>query len=122
MSARIAEADLDKVPVREGIARLVRSFVTLGSKYAALAYGVMKEASDKKDLDRKILRPIRALIKRGVADGTLRDDIPAEVQFEILGSLLEKALDLILHKDLGLEQASSVITSLFLDGAASRPG
>src|SRR6266498_165768 len=48
---RVADAELDRVPVREGIARLARGFVTAGSKYAVLAQ-TRKDPATTAELDR----------------------------------------------------------------------
>jgi TetR/AcrR family transcriptional regulator, mexCD-oprJ operon repressor len=116
LSARIADADVDRVPVAEGIARLVRGFLSAGVKYAALA-SVDKSGPEADELDRRLSEPVRALLRRGAADGTLRDDIALDVQFEFFTGLLEKGLGIVARGNLGVEQASAAVVDVFLDGA-----
>jgi AcrR family transcriptional regulator len=120
---RIADAELDTVPVEEGIARLTRGFVTSGSRYVALMNAKQAGALTKLDpaeIDRRIAEPVRALLRRGAADGTLRGDLPPEVLFEMFTGLLEKALHLVMRGGVGVEQASAAVTTLFLNGALHR--
>lgn len=114
---RIDDAAIDTVPVTEGIARLTRGFLAAGGKYAALAN---TRPADKADLEPRLTEPVRALLRRGVKDGTLRDDLPEPVLFAMLTGLLERTLYLVLRHELGGEQAAAAITSVFLDGAARR--
>ncbi len=112
---RVADAELDRVPVREGIARLARGFVTAGSKYAVLAQ-TRKDPATTAELDRLLGAPVRALLARGIAEGTLRADLPADLQFALFTGLLEHVLALVAAKRIGIEQASAAITTVFLDG------
>lgn len=117
---RIADAELDTVPVHAGIARLARGFVTAGSKYAAIINTGKKRVDDLAEFDRKLADPVRDLLRRGVADGTLRNDLPVEVLFEMFTGLLEKALQLAARQQLGVEPASAAIITVFLDGTRNR--
>jgi AcrR family transcriptional regulator len=120
LGTRIADADLAAVPVREGLARLIRGFLAAGSRYAALAQ-TGKKHIDAGELDRRVAGPVRDLIGRGVGDGTLRDDLPAELLFEMFSGLLERALYLVIRNQLGIEQASAATATLFLGGAGRAP-
>jgi TetR/AcrR family transcriptional repressor of mexCD-oprJ operon len=62
-------------------------------------------------------RPVRALLARGVGDGTLRADLPADLLFDTFTGLLERALRLVIEKRMGAEQAGAAIGTLFLNGA-----
>jgi TetR/AcrR family transcriptional regulator, mexCD-oprJ operon repressor len=78
---RIGEARPDAVPVAEAIARITRGLIATGSKYiAALAYLRPKPADAA---DPQVSEPLLQLFRRGVEDGTLRGDLPAET---LLGS------------------------------------
>ena len=77
----LAEADLDAVPVTEAIARVARVVATGGSKYAALIsrFGVSDYGGDA---EQQIDMMIRALLQRGLDDGTFRGDLTAgELRF-----------------------------------------
>jgi TetR/AcrR family transcriptional repressor of mexCD-oprJ operon len=117
---RIADAELTTVAVAEGIARVTRGFVGAGSKYSALLQEARKEPAEEAELDSKLGEPVRELLRRGVADGTLRADLPPAVLFELFTGLLERALQLVVRDELGVEQASSAMLTVFLDGARPR--
>jgi AcrR family transcriptional regulator len=118
LCGRIADAGLDTVSVTEGLARLTRGFMAAGDKYAALA-GVKKEIRDTESLDQEIARPVRELLRRGIADGTLRADVPVEVLFELYSGLVERSLLLVMRRELSGEQAAAAACSLFLHGAVA---
>ncbi|MFC4565451.1 TetR/AcrR family transcriptional regulator [Nocardiopsis mangrovi] len=126
LSARIADADLESVPVREGVARVARAFLTAGGNYTAVI-NLKHSRSGRAALplpaeaDRRLAQPVRALLRRGAADGTLRGDIPPDVQFEMLSALLERTISQMALHDWGTERASAVATALFLDGAVAPP-
>ncbi|WP_433700008.1 TetR/AcrR family transcriptional regulator [Nocardiopsis sp. CA-288880] len=120
LGARIADARVDSVPVPEGIARLVRAFLAEGRKYAAVVQ--LKPVREQKARmspgggEERVSGPLRALVARGVADGTLRSDVPEDVQFEMFTALVERALGLVLAGRLGAEEAGAVVGSAFLEG------
>lgn len=116
---RIAAADLDAVPLREGVARAARAFIAAGARYAAVVHVAKTYIDDPAEFDRAIAEPVRVLIRRGVASGDLRADVPADVLFEMFTGLLERSLQLVERGQLGVEQAGSVITTMFLDGASA---
>jgi TetR/AcrR family transcriptional regulator, mexCD-oprJ operon repressor len=113
---RIADAELDTVAVPEGVARVTRGFIGAGSKYGALLQTLRKQPADQAELDKKLGEPVRALLRRGIADGTLRADVPVPVLFDLFTGLLERALHLVVREELGVEQASSAMVTVFLDG------
>ncbi len=114
--ARIADAELDTLPVDEALARLVRGFLTVGSKYTALLQpGNMPEKSA--EIENQLTEPIRALLIRGIAEGTLRPDVSPDLLLDMFGGLVEKSLIAVLRGHAGVEQASAAVTTLFLDGA-----
>lgn len=117
---RIADAEVDTVPVADGIARLTRGFLAAGDKYAALANTRKDQLGDSDALDQHVAAPIRDLLRRGVDDGTLRDDLSVTVLFEMYTGLLEHALNMLLRREIGSEQAAATVTTMFLNGA-NRP-
>ncbi|WP_040792844.1 TetR/AcrR family transcriptional regulator [Nocardia paucivorans] len=114
---RIADAELDTVPVPTAIARLTRGFLTAGSKYAALLQPGIRLPDKDADLKQRLDRPVRELITRGVTDGALRTDLAVDALFEMFTGLLEKGLLMVLRGESGIEQASSAVVTVFLDGA-----
>lgn len=117
---KIAQAELDTVPVREGIARLNRGFLDAGDKYIALLHAGRK-STDPHVIEQRIAAPVRALIHRGVQDGTLRADIPPDLLLGMFTALLESALQMTTRARLGTEAASAAITSAFLSGVLTDP-
>jgi TetR/AcrR family transcriptional regulator, mexCD-oprJ operon repressor len=116
-AARLAEADLDGVPVAEGIARVARVVAAGGSKYAALV-GQFGPADAGREQE-QITTMIDGLLRRGIDDGTFRDDISAgELRF-LLGSLLQAAARLAAEHQAGVEKAAALITTVFLHGTGN---
>ena len=115
----LAEADLDTVPVTEAIARLARVIAAGGSKYAALIsrFGVSDYGSDA---EQRIDTMIRALLQRGIDDGTFRDDLTAGELHFLLGQLLQAAARMTAEHLAGVEKAAALITSVFLHGTERR--
>jgi AcrR family transcriptional regulator len=120
LTDRINEAELAAVPVVEGIARLNRAFVATGSKYVALRRSVQKPI-DPTEVDREIGEPLRALFRRGVAEGVLCADLTTEELVAAFVALLEAAITMSTTGGSGAERASTVVTRIFLQGALARP-
>jgi TetR/AcrR family transcriptional regulator, mexCD-oprJ operon repressor len=119
MRARITAAELDSVSVAEGIARLARGFIAAGSKYVALMPtnpAGHKAASKNSQSEQRLAGPLLALFERGVAEGVLRSDLAPEVLLDMFGRLLLSAIDRVTRENVGVEQASAQITSVFLHG------
>jgi len=118
-AARLAEADLDTVPVAEGIARVARVVAAAGSKYAALVSQLGPGNAGREDAQ-QIQTMIQALLRRGIDDGTFRGDITADDLGFLLGSLLEAAARLAAEHQAGAEKAAALVTSVFLHGTQRR--
>lgn len=119
VAQRVQDSDLERVDVREGVARVARSFVVTGSAFTVLARTNVKDAKDEAELDARVAEPLRALLARGVADGTLRDDVPVTIHFTALSALLEMGVNLAVEGGVPAETAAATVASLFLDGAAA---
>jgi AcrR family transcriptional regulator len=119
VSARLDAADLDTVPVREALARVTRALVACGVKFAVIVED--HRYVDADDVHRRVGDRIRAVFERGIADGTLRGDLPAEVLARLFGALLGGALRSMVQFDGGIERTSAAVCSLFLHGAEFRP-
>jgi AcrR family transcriptional regulator len=118
-ATRLAEADLDRVPVAEGIARVARVVAAAGSKYAALVtqFGPGNAGRGQQE---QIRTMIEGLLRRGIDDGTFRDDISASELGFLLGGLLETAARLAAGRQSGVEKAAALVTSVFLHGTGNR--
>lgn len=115
LELRLAEADLDEVPMPLAIERMARAFVASGSKFAVVID--LRQHFDMAELDRRIGEPIRAVFRRGVADGTLRDDVSVDLLARFWGASIESVLRSSSPFEGGIERASAAISSFFLDGA-----
>ena len=63
---------------------------------------------------------IDGLLRRGIDDGTFRDDISAgELRF-LLGSLLQAAARHSRRAQAGAEKAAALITTIFLHGTGAK--
>ncbi len=119
-ATRLAEADLDAVPVTEAIARVTRVVAAGGSKYAALVsrFGVTDYGGHA---EQQIDTMIRALLQRGLDDGTFRGDLTVEELLFLLGQLLQAAARMTAEHVAGVEKAAALVTSVFLHGTERRP-
>jgi TetR/AcrR family transcriptional repressor of mexCD-oprJ operon len=118
-ATRLAEADLDAVPVAEGIARIARVVAASGSKYAALVSQFGRGNISLEEQNR--IKPmIDALLHRGIDDETFRGDITADELGFLFGSLLEAAARMAAEHQAGAEKAAALVTSVFLHGTERR--
>ena len=118
IAAQLAAADLDAVPVTEGIARVARVVAAGGSKYAALVSQFGPANADREQ--EQITTMIYGLLRRGIDDGTFRDDISASELRFLLGSLLQAAARLAAEQQAGVEKTAALITTVFLHGTGNR--
>jgi AcrR family transcriptional regulator len=116
-SARIAAADLEAVPVPEALARLARALVACGTKFAVIIENPLH--IDREEAEQRFGEPIRAVLRRGMADGTLRSDIPVDGLAQLWGGLLQAAIRWSSELDGGVERTSAAMNSVFLHGAES---
>ena len=117
LAARIKEADLEAVPFEEAIARLARGVIATGNKYKALSADSSKYAETYANFDVEVVEPIRALFLRAVADGSLREDLPADLLMDLFSGLIKGALDTTANRGRGVEETAAAVTTVFLNGA-----
>jgi TetR/AcrR family transcriptional repressor of mexCD-oprJ operon len=117
-SARVADADLEAVPVPEALARLSRALVACGTKFAVI---LEKPLVIDEQVERGVGDPLRAVLRRGMTDGTLRSDLPVEALAQLWGGLLQAAIRWASQLDGGVERTSAAMNSVFLHGAERRP-
>jgi AcrR family transcriptional regulator len=123
-AARVSDAGLDRVPVLEALQRLLRAIFTVGDRYVVLArerITLLRQQQAAEPSERLYGAPIRALFQRGIDDGTLRDDLPADHLNALFGGLVLAAFAAGLPQTAGIEQAAAVTASMFLDGSRRRP-
>ena len=115
---RLAQADLDVVPVPEAVARLVRLVAAAGSKYAAVI--VPMRTRPASPAEQQIGTMIEALLRRGIDDGTFRADLTVGELGFVLGQLLQGAARMAAEDQAGVEKAAALVTSVFLHGTQNR--
>jgi TetR/AcrR family transcriptional repressor of mexCD-oprJ operon len=113
---RLAEADLDAVPVPEAIARIARVVAATGSKYAA----VVDAADPAGPVEQQIGTMIEAVLRRGIDDRTFRGDLTADELAFVLGYLLQAAGRRAAEHQAGVEKAAALITTVFLRGTQNQ--
>jgi AcrR family transcriptional regulator len=118
IEACIDEPRLDTLPVPDAIARVTRGLIATGSKYIALAYLWPKP---RDSAGRLASEPLLRLVRRGIAEGTLRSDLSAETLLGSYADLIEGAITRSAATRSGVEDASAAVLAIFLGGAAA-PG
>jgi hypothetical protein len=98
-SERLAAAELENVPFAEGVARVCRALVASRSKYALLAR--MVDHVDKGKAEPRLGDPIRALLRKGVAEGSVREDLSEDEMAIVLGALVQAASYLVSQSQAG---------------------
>lgn len=117
LAARIKEGNLEAVPFEEAIARLARGIIATGSKYIALNADSAKYTDAYPDFDVEVTEPIRALFRRAIANGSVRQDLPLDVLMDLFSGLIKGAVDATASGRRGIEETAAAVTTLFLDGA-----
>jgi TetR/AcrR family transcriptional regulator, mexCD-oprJ operon repressor len=115
-AARLTQADLDTVPVPEGIARLARVLAAAGSRYAVSTFDRDGAA------EQQMGTMMRALLQRGIDDGSLRGDLTVDELAFVLSHLLKAAARMTAQHQAGVEKAAALVTTAFLHGAENRGG
>jgi AcrR family transcriptional regulator len=107
---RLAEANLDRVPVEEGLARATRALITVGEDFIVLL-------RERRPPEPGFTPPLEALLERGREDGQIRTDVPLSTLVESLLALVAACIRSGEAAGMGLEDMSSTALRLFLTGA-----
>jgi AcrR family transcriptional regulator len=116
---RLGQAELPLVAVPDALARMTRALIACSTKYSVLIDD--RSHIDAAEVERRLAAPSRAVFKRGVKDGSLRADLNPDLLFDFYRGLLQTAVRMTASAALGIEQASSTVVNLFLDGARAGP-
>lgn len=116
VDARLTAARIDEVAPEEGIVRAVRALVGVGDAFVLLTRE--RRRSDPQQLQRELIEPLRRVLARGRADGSIRDDVAGGRLAEALVGLTVGMLTS--DPPLGAEDMTATITGLFLEGARRR--
>ncbi len=112
---RLADANLENVPIEEGIGRAARALVAVGYRYPA----ALQDQTILGTQNRVIREPLAALLRRGRADGRIRSDVPLDCLLESLLALVGACLRSGDRLGQGTEDISAMIVRLFLGGAGA---
>src|SRR5512132_3981298 len=107
---RLAEANLDQVPVEEGLARAIRALVTVGEDFIVLL-------RERRPPEPGFTAPLEALLERGREGGQIRTDVPPRPSLNRCSSSSEHASRTGMAAGMGSEDMSSTALRLFLTGA-----
>jgi TetR/AcrR family transcriptional repressor of mexCD-oprJ operon len=107
---RLAEANLDQVPVEEALARATRALVAVGEHFIVLL-------RERRPPEPGFSAPLLALIERGREDGQIRSDVPVACLVESLLVLVGACVRTGSAVGMGSEDISSTALRLFLTGA-----
>jgi TetR/AcrR family transcriptional repressor of mexCD-oprJ operon len=107
---RLAEANLEQVPVDEALARVVRALVAVGEDFIVLL-------RERRPPEPGFAAPLVALIERGRANGEIRGDVPVATLVESLLVLIGACVRTGRAVGMGSEDMSSTALRLFLTGA-----
>ncbi len=107
---RLAEANLDQVPVEEALARATRALVGVGEHFIVLL-------RERRPPEPGFSAPLVALIERGREDGQIRSDVPLATLVESLLVLVGACVRTGSAVGMGSEDISSTALRLFLNGA-----
>lgn len=111
----VAAAGIERAPVPEALARVVRALLAIGDRYVVLVREQV--LLDEETLERELAAPVRAVLERGQRDGELRADVPAEWLLDLFVGLLTAGVRLVGDRRAGLEEVAALVTGTFLDGA-----
>ena len=115
---RLAEAKLESVPPLEALARAIRTIVVVGDRYIVLLEAQVP--LDPAASERAVVAPLRRVIERGQADGSIRTDIDAMALLEILGGLIVVSIRLAAEHKRGVEETAATIQRIFVEGVGTR--
>src|SRR5512133_2329580 len=107
---RLAEANLDQVPVEEALARATRALVAVGEHFIVLL-------RERRPPEPGFTAPLVALIERGRDAGQIRSDVPVATLVESLLVLIGACVRTGRTLGMGAEDISSSALRLFLTGA-----
>jgi AcrR family transcriptional regulator len=112
---RIADAGLERLPVPDAVARIVRATLVVGDRYAVLARERPDTADDPR-VEALIRVPIRGVFERGLAAGTIRADLPPDVLLELFSSALAAGIRQVTDRGRSLEDAADSVIAFVLGG------
>ena len=112
---RLAEANLDQVPVEEALARATRALVGVGEHFIVLL-------RERRPPEPGFSAPLVALLDRAREGGQIRSDVPLATLVEALLVLIGACVRTGHALGMGSEDISATALRLFLTGARPAAG
>lgn len=109
----IDDARIDGVPALEGLTRLTRALLTVGREFWVVSSHRAQLWPEEEEVGARL----RGLAERGRREGLLRTDLPADHLATLHGALILGALTISPLSELGVEDATDTVMTLYLDGA-----
>lgn len=113
VESRLAEVDDGSIPVAEALARLTRALLGVGAKYIAL---ITLRPKPNDGADKELVSRIEPLFRRGIDDGTFRENVDAATLAVIYGDLINGAIARSAATGASTESASALVVNVFLNG------
>ena len=117
LGTQIADAGLPTVAFEEALTRLTRAILSTGTTYLAVSRDGGRHTDAHPDAERALIRPVRALFRRGIAEGALRPELKPELLLSLYTGLVRAALE---APGQTLEETVAVVVGVFLHGSAPR--
>lgn len=114
--ARLASARISEIAPDEGVTRAVRALADVGDPFIVFARERVRP--ERRHLDDAIAAPLQQLFERGQAAGAFRTDVSPSWLAETFLALIASVL--AVSPNMGREDTTAAMTSLFLDGARAR--
>jgi AcrR family transcriptional regulator len=112
----LVRANLESVPPAEAIARATRALLANAQHYAVVTGA--RIPLDPEVAQRVFVEPLTALVRRGQRDGVLRADIDASLVYHCWLGMVVRMSEHV--ERLGVEDASSAVVRVLLDGLQQR--
>lgn len=112
--SRLAEANLDQVPVEEGLARAIRALVAVGEHFIVLL-------RERRPPEPGFRAPLFELLERGQKAGLIRSDVPLPILVDSLLVLVGVCVRDGRELGMGSEDMSAATLRLFSGGAREAP-
>lgn len=108
-------------PAPQALERLVEALLEVGDRYRVAAELHAGDPALRRR-ERRLARPVAALVERGQAAGELRGDIPAEWVPQALAGLLAAALRASREGVIARNQAARCVLAALIEGVAAGRG
>jgi AcrR family transcriptional regulator len=114
---RFVECGLVGATPEVALQRIVRAVLVVGDRYSVLM--LRPQAPEHPRVEEVVRTPIRDVLERGIAAGTIRADVPLDVLLVLFGGALAAGIRLVSERRASLEDAVELTTAFALRGLAA---